>query len=209
MVITIARAFGSGGAEVGRRVASRLGFYYADRQVLSLAAKRLGIGEAELELREERITSLWSDIRDVFALGPAESCYTPPPLRSVSDQEIFDQERRIMKVLARRHDCVIIGRGGRYVFADDPDALHVLLHAPLGARIARVIEVYGVSSEDEAARLIERSDRAREAFRAKMTMEDPWKATHYHLCIDTGGLGLDRAADLVIAGYQARFPAKR
>jgi cytidylate kinase len=204
-VITVARAFGSGGAEVGRIVAARLGFYYADRAVLALAAKRLKLAEVELSLREERIKSLWDDILDTFAIGPVESGYTPPPLHSISDREIFAQESRIMKVLAERQNCVVIGRGGRYVFKDHPRAVHVLLHAPLGLRAARVMRVHGVRSEEEALRMIDDFDRARSAFRAKMTKEDPSLATNYHLCIDTGDMALERVADLIIAYLQAKF----
>jgi len=207
-VITIARAFGSGGADVGRRIASRLGFYYADRSVLALAAKRLGLAEAELSSREERVKSFWEDMMDVFALGPVDGVYTPPPLGRVSDEDIFAQESRIMKGLAERHDCVVIGRGGRYVFEGHPKAFHVLLHAPLDFRVARVMQVYGIRTRDEALRMIDEYDQARTAFRMKMTKEDPWRATNYHLCIDTGGVALERVADIIVAGHQAKFAAR-
>ena len=203
-VITIARTFGSGGADVGRLIASRLGFYYADRAVLALAAKRLKLAEVELSLREERIRSFWDDILYVFALGPMEASLALPPLSSISDQEIFANESRIMEVLAERQDCVVIGRGGRYVFKDHPNAVHVLLHAPLGLRVARVMKAHGVRTEEEARRMIDDRDRARTAFRAKMTKEDPLLATNYHICIDTGEIALERVADLIIAYHKAK-----
>jgi cytidylate kinase len=207
-VITIAREFGSGGAEVGRMIASRLGFYYADRLVLSLAAKRLGLAEVQLSAREERIKSFWDDIRDVFAMGPAEGGYTPPPLDPVSDQEIFAQEGRIMSILAERHDCVVIGRGGRFVFKDHPNALHVLLHAPMEFRVARVMRIYAAPTEEKARRMIDDYDRARAAFRAKMTKEDPYKASNYHICLDTSQLALPQVAELILAYHRARSAAR-
>ncbi len=206
-VITIARTFGSGGAAVGRLLASRLGFHYADRVVLTLAAKRLGLAELELSLREERIQSFWDEIRDVFALGSVEGGYTPPPLDIVSDREIFAQESRIMRSLTERHDCVVIGRGGCFVFKDHPKAVHVFLHAPLRDRVARVMQVHGVTTEKEARRMIDDYDRARSAFRAKLTAEDPGAAANYHLCINTGGVALEQVAEIIRAYYMAKFSA--
>ena len=206
-VITIARTFGSGGAEVGRMIASRLGFYYADKAVLSLAAKRLKLAEGELSLREERLKTFWDDVIDVFSLSSVQSGCTVTNLYPVSDQEIFTQESRIIKFLAERQNCVVIGRGGRYIFENNPKAVHVLLHAPLNSRVARVMKVQGLRSKEEALRIINDCDQARTEFRAKMTKEDPFQATNYHLCIDTGGLALEKAADLIIAYMKAKSKA--
>lgn len=202
-VITISRAFGSGGADVGRILAARLRYRYADRVVLALAARRLGLKEVELSEREERVRSFWDDVRDVFSVGPVER-YTPSPLTAVSDREIFDQERRIMTVLAERHDCVIIGRGSRWVLRDHPRALHVLLHASMRYRTERVMRGLDIRAEEDARRIIEEQDRARNEFRRRMTGEERLLATNYHLCIDTDGLDLERVADLIIAYKGAR-----
>jgi len=197
-VITIARQLGSGGSYVGRVIASRLGFRYADREILARASQKLKLGEVELSLREERAKSYWDEILEVFALGPVEAGYTPPPLQRVADEAIFAEESRIMQALAERHDCVIIGRGGGHLFKDHPRSVHVLLHAPLSFRIARVMQVYGASNEEEAHRMIADSDRNRIAFHAKIVRDDPAKATNYHLCVDTSAVALERTADLIV-----------
>jgi cytidylate kinase len=84
----------------------------------------------------------------------------------------------------------------------------VLLHAPLEFRIARVMKVYRVKTEEAAQRMIEERDKARIAFRAKMTKEDPWDASNYHLSVDTSGLALGQVADLIVACQKARAAAK-
>jgi cytidylate kinase len=207
-VITIARAFGSGGAEVGRRVASRLGFYYADRQLLYFAAKRLHLSDVEVAMREERIQSLWERIRDSFAMATLEGNWMQSLPHPISDEELFAEERSIMRLLASRHDCVIVGRGARFVFRDHPCAVHVLLHSPIAYRVRRVMDAGRIGAEEEAIQKIEEYDQERTVFRRKMTKEDPTQAQNYNLCIDTGGIPLESVADIIIAYYQARLRAE-
>jgi cytidylate kinase len=203
-VITIARQMGSGGSYVGRLTASHLGFRYADREILALAAKRLNLAEADVSWREERVKSQWDSILDVFALGTLDTGYTPPAMFPVPDEEIFAKESLIMRALAQRHDCVVIGRGGRHVFRDHPDAVHVFIHAPESFRIERVMRFYGARTMAQARSMIADSDRARAEFHARMTRADWTRAENYHLCVDTGGVPLEHAAELIIGYFKKK-----
>jgi len=201
-VITIAREFGCGGSYVGHLVASRLGFRYADREVLALASQKLKLDETEVSSREERLKSSWEGVLEIFALGSIDAGYTPPPILPVADEAIFAQEGRIMQALAQEHDCVVIGRGGMHVFRDHPGALHVFLHAPESFRIERVMRLYGARTQAQARSIISESDRDRAAFHARITRSDWARAQNYHLCLDTAAVSLEHAAKLIISCHK-------
>ena len=110
VVITVARQLGSGGSYIGQRVAQRLGYAYIDRQILQQAAIELGVEEAVLEDRDERLQGFWERLLTVFALGPPDGTYTPPP-HLVTDADLIETERHLIPQLATRGPCVLLGHG--------------------------------------------------------------------------------------------------
>ncbi|HEY3282094.1 MAG TPA: cytidylate kinase-like family protein [Armatimonadota bacterium] len=197
-VVALSRQLGSGGSQVGQQIASRLGFRYADREILRQAAEALGTNEEELAGQEERICPLWERLLCVFSPAGPDAAYIPPPPGPPSDARIFTAESEIIRGIADREDCVIVGRGAGYVLRDHPGVVRVLLHAPVEFRIRRVMEVYGVATPDEARSMVEQSDRAREQFRKQMTGADGLRATNYHLCLDTSSIPLPEVTDLAV-----------
>jgi CMP/dCMP kinase len=197
-VVTISRQLGSGGSQVGQIVAARLSYSYADREVLHLAAESLGVDEGELCDREEKLTSIWETMGPPFVYAWPDAPYVAPPVLSVSDDQLYSAERRIIQDLAASGNCVIVGRGGVHILQGHPGAVHVLLHAPIGLRVHRAMEVYEISSEDDALHLVQQSDRARERFFRRMAGHDWMCATNYHLALDTSVVSLDHVAQLIV-----------
>ena len=197
-VVTISRQLGSGGSQIGQIVAARLRFHYADREVLELAAKALGMEERELAERDERLSSLWDSLTPAFVVGWPDAQYLPPPIRVVTDDALFATERRVIRTLASSGDCVIVGRGAVHVLRDDPDAIHVFLHAPVEFRVRRTMEVYEVRTEEDALSRIRESDRSRERFLRRMAGFDWTLATNYHLSLDTSRLSLEQTAQVIV-----------
>ena len=111
--ITIARQLGSGGSELGQRIACRLGFAYLDRQILQQAAEELGMSEAELAHREERIQSFWVRMLEAFSTGCPEYMMSTPPPKIVSDERLIEAEQRVLLRLSTQGSCVVVGRCGR------------------------------------------------------------------------------------------------
>src|SRR6478672_12572484 len=107
--ITIARQMGCGGAYIGQIIARKLGLRYVDREVLHLAAKSLGVAEEAVTASRERLTSFWSRWFSGLTVLPPECAYTPPPLRSFTDEELFHTQVKALKLIAGREDCVIVG----------------------------------------------------------------------------------------------------
>src|SRR5919206_848415 len=87
--VTISRQLGSGGAYVGQVIARRLGLRYVDREVLHLAAQSLNVEDAAVEASSEKLTSFWEKLLGGLTLLPPESPYTPPPVRTFTDEELF------------------------------------------------------------------------------------------------------------------------
>ncbi|MBI3947260.1 MAG: cytidylate kinase-like family protein [Armatimonadetes bacterium] len=205
VVVAISRQLGSGGSEVGQIVAARLGCKYVDREVLRLAAEALGMDEEELSRREERIQGFWERLAAVLSTSTTpDEPYSPPPIRPVPDQRIFALESDIIKALAERKDCVIVGRGATEVLRGHPGLTTVLLHAPVEYRVRRVVETYRVSSNELARIMVEGSDQIRGRFIREMTHRDWMCATQYDLCLNTSILPLEQVADVIVGVVTAR-----
>ena len=196
--ITISRQFCCGGATIGHIVASKMGFYYADREVLHLAAESLGVPVEEISWRDERLASTWDRITELFTFGLPDATYTAPPFRTVTDEHLFGLEGKIIKELAERKDCVVVGRGGLHVLRDHPGAVHVFLHAPVEYRVKLAIEAYHAKTEEQAAFLIQESDRARQTYLARMAKYDWLRSSNYHLTLDTSVIPPEKTAEVIV-----------
>lgn len=196
--ITIARQLGSGGTYLGQLIASSFGLKYIDREVLHLCAEEFGYDEQELEARQERVSSFWEKLWQGLSLGRAEVPYVPPPLRPLSDKDLFDKQTEIMKELAKDTDCVIVGYGGAHILPSHPGKVNIFCHAPLSFRVRRVMELYHAQTEEEARRMILESDEMRKRYFMEMAGKDWVCAEIYHLSIDTSLLPLQELAELLI-----------
>jgi cytidylate kinase len=198
VAIVISRQMGAGGAELGQRLARRLGYVYLDRAILQMVADRIGITDAELEHWDEQVSRFWDRLAETFARGSLDVTYSPPPLSSgVRDRNLFQLESEVIREAASLRNVVVIGRCGFHVLRDHPRLVSVLLHAPLAARIPRVMRARNLTDKAEATVLIERTDAERERFLRLSTGETPGDARCYHLCINTGRVGLDIAEEAV------------
>jgi cytidylate kinase len=189
---------GSGGSYLGRLIASQMSLKYVDREVLHLAAEEFGCEEEDLAGRAERISSFWERILHGLSLGPPEIRYVPPPPRSITDEQLFEKQTEIMKEIAKKNDCVIVGWGGVHVLPPHRGKFNIFCHAPTRARIKRVMKIYKVQDEEEARAMIEESDEMRKRYIFEMTGKDWACAENYHLSVDTSLLPLPKIAEFVV-----------
>lgn len=193
--ITIARQMGCGGAYVGQIIARHLGLRYVDREVLHLAARSLGVEDAAVEASSEKLTSFWEKFFSGLTVLPPESPYTPPPVRTFTDEELFQRKVEALKLIAAAEDCVIVGYGAAFVLPRHSRTVNLYFHAPLKFRLRRLMEVYNLSDRHEAGRMIKESDEMRRKYFARMTDMDWTCADNYHLCIDTSIYPLPELAE--------------
>jgi cytidylate kinase len=196
--ITISRQLGCGGSYIGQLIAKRLGIKYVDREVLRLAAKEFGCDEEDVAARQERVASFWERVFSGLSFWTPDGPYTPPPLRNFSDRELFDKQTEILKRIAARHDCVVIGWAGVFVLPRHHGSFSVFCHAPEPFRVRRTMEVYKARTKEEARAMIEESDDMRTRYFAEMTGHDWTEARNYNLAVDTSIMPLEQTAELII-----------
>ena len=183
-VITIARQFGSGGRIVAQKVASALNIPFYDKAVIDLAAKETGFSHEFIRQVEQKRTSSF-----LYTL------YLNTHSLPVTDQ-VFIAESDIIRQLADKGPCVIVGRCGDYLLRNHEGLLSVFIHAPLDERIFRAKEAYKIDAPDLRAYVL-KQDKQRASYYEHFT-DNLWgRAENYHLSINST-IGLDNVVDLIL-----------
>ncbi len=202
-VITISRLYGSGGSDVAARVAESLGWSLLDNSVVDAVASRLGITPAEVAAREERSPSLVERLVDTMALGSQEwFLQLGASKRGPTEEQLVEVTRHIVEEALARGPGVVVGRGAQSMLAARTDALHVFCYSPRSALIARSMARDGVS-EEAAAKLVDDTNSQREQW-VRKHFDRTWREhSNYHLTVNTEWLGIEGAADIVVAAARA------
>ncbi len=189
-IITISRQIGSGGRSAGRLLAEMLEVPFYDRAIVDLAAKESGMDAEFIENGEQMITS--SMLFNVAAMGYGG--YFTDAGNTLTDK-IYMAESKVIKSIADKGPCVIVGRCADYVLRDY-DCLNVFMYADMKTRTERLMEERKITLK-EAEKLIKTSDKRRSRHYEHYTGR-PWgKMTNYHLCIDGGKTGYELAAKII------------
>lgn len=195
-VITIGRQYGSGGREIGKKIADLLGISYYDDELISLAAKNSGINSETLSDVDEKATnSLLYTLAMGGSLfgGNAALAYEMP----INDK-LYLAQSDIIKELAQKEPCVIIGRCADYVLKEYPSTINIFIYADLEKRAVRVAKNRNIP-EAKAKDIIIKTDKQRANYYNYYTSQKWGRIENYDLCIDSGRLSLDKAAEAVVA----------
>lgn len=207
--VTIARKKGSGGSYVGRAIAQRLGLPFVDQEVVTRAADALGVAENEVEANCERVSGFWERLLSPLTMLAPDSTYTPPPVRSYSDTELFQAQVDALRCIAKDRDCVIMGYGGAFVLPHHDRMVNLYFHAPVESRVRRVMQMYRIENEDEARRAVAESDAHRKKWFLHMTGRDWACADNYDLAVDTSLFPLDELADKIVHFVERKVASGR
>ena len=201
--VTISREYGSGGGEIARRVAQRLGWQLVDHEIVVRIATELGVSEEEAEAHDEYSESVASRIlNSLQAMQPAMFAISPPP--TVTNAEGYQEalNRVVEGAMATGH-VVIVGRGSQVLLHQYRDVLHLRIVAPLEQRIIYVMRREGVNHE-EARNRIEVKEQDRVRYLQKVHNQHPDDAHLYDLTINTSIFSLDQAVDLIVMALQEK-----
>ncbi len=189
-IITIGREFGSGGHEVGRRLAAELGYKLYDKELLKMMAQESNISEKVLEDYDEKNTGslLYSIMMDVY---PSMN-YVGNTLQRQIYQAQYDTIRRI----GEKGDCVIVGRGADYILRDLPHLTSVFIRASEEFRIGRVAEYEHVSPQ-KAKELITKADKKRASYYNFQTEKKWGHVSSYNLALDASDIGIDGCVNVI------------
>ena len=194
-VITIGREFGSGGHEIGMKLAEKLGIKCYDKELLELAAKESGLCEELFASQDEKPTNsfLYSLVMDTYSFGYSSSGFSDMPM----NHKIFLAQFDAIKKLAGEGPCVMVGRCADYALADWNDCFSIFVHADLDWRINRIASKHGKTPK-EAKDMITKTDKSRASYYNYYTNKKWGAARSYNLCIDSGKLGIDYATEAII-----------
>ena len=195
LVIAISREYGSGGREIGERLAEELGIAYYDKLLLNRIAEESGLdGDVVADFDEKPLRPLLLNPNAFFCATDLEH-----PVAS----RIYRTEVDILRSIADESSCVIVGRCADYVLAGHPDLVSLFVSAPMEARVARVMR-RNTLSESEARSRIARVDKNRASYYRYFTDENWGMARNYDLCINSGDLDATRAVSIVRCFLDAR-----
>lgn len=203
-IVTISRMFGSGGSQVAQRVADALGWDLLDNRVVDAVAERMGVSRAEVSEHEERVPSLVERLAAALTLSVPEMLPVADTTLPLTEERIVAMTKTVIEEAVQTGDAVLVGRGAQCLLAHRSDALHVFCYAPMAALAAYVMSDRGVSHE-EAVRVVEATNHQREQY-VKQHFHREWRAEeNYDLCVNTGTLGIEGAAQVVIQLARERF----
>ena len=190
-VITISREFGSGGREIGKRVAEKLGYKFFDAEIIDEVVRSSGISKEIVEKYDEYATYK-NSLLYTIAVNSGGDSYN----RLSIANRVQIAQAEVIKKIAEEGRCVIIGRGADYVLREREDCLHVFIRADIAHRVKRVTEIYGdIGKKPEA--YLEDKDTRRRVFYRSFTMREWGVIDNYNLVLDSGLIGLDNCADVI------------
>lgn len=197
-VITISREFGSGGREIGKLLAEELGFHYYDSELIRLAAEKSGYTPEFVEQNEQTLKN--PVLHDFFAwyAGPLEQEELPK-----ADQ-LFKMEASLIRELAQKDSCIIVGRLANYILKDMPAAYHVFVNADKDAEAARVSDRDHISIKAAAAK-VEKVNHERAVHCKHFTKTDWGNVKNYDLCIKSDDFGVADTAQIIGKLFQKKM----
>ena len=191
LIITIGRQFGSGGREIGKRLADLFGIAYYDKELINEASKSSGLSTEYFEKADERAPSALLNSFSINWLTGAGGIWGDGGL---SNEYIFKFQSDVIRQLAETQSCVIVGRCADYILRQYPRCYNVFIHAPLEDRIERIISRSQGMTRKEAIELAEKKNKLRASYYNFYTDKGWGVASSYDLSIDSSILGSEETA---------------
>ena len=192
-VITISRQFGSGGRTIGKKVAEKLGIPYYDKELVDQVAKESGFSHEFIEEIGE-----YASVTSSFLFNIAVSAH---PMGLIDTMSVSDKlyvcQTNVIRDLAAKGPCVIVGRCADYILRDRKDCLHVFICSDMASRARRIVERYGQTQKAPEKRLAEK-DQKRKVYYKNYTGRVWGQAQNYDICLNSGALGVDTCADMIV-----------
>lgn len=202
-IITIGRQYGSGGHDIGKKLAEELNIPFYDRELLERAAKDSGLCQEIFESHDEKPTNsfLYSLVMDTYSMGYPSAAFAEMPL----NHKIFLAQFDAIKAIAKEGPCVIVGRCADYALSDFPNVVNVFLYADMQDRIVRIARRHDLT-DAKAKDLIVKTDKRRASYYNYYTSKKWGEASGYDICLNTATLGIDGTIHVIkeFAAYKEK-----
>ena len=199
-IITISRQFGSGGREVGEKLAKDLGIPFYDKELIEIAAKESGM-DPELFVEDDTRTSLGFHL--IGALGYSLG----GPLSTITELSLNDRlylvQSQVIEQVAQEGPCVIVGRCADFVLKGRKNVIKVFIYADLDERKQRIEHVYK-EAKGKALDKIEKTDKQRASYYEHYTGKKFGEMTNYDMCLNSSLIGIDGCVDIIKTLYKEK-----
>ena len=190
-IITIGREYASGGREIGKLVAETLGIPFYNKEILHMAAENLKMSAEDVKFADE--TAANSLLYSMSLMSNLSTSVSLP----INDR-IYIEEREIIKTLAQKGPCVIVGRCADNILKGiRDDVLNVFIYADSDARVKRAIDEYGENPDDVYA-VLRKHDKKRSTYYNLNTGQKWGAKDNYDLCLNSANIGIEMCAKLIV-----------
>ncbi|HEX6895248.1 MAG TPA: cytidylate kinase-like family protein [Bryobacteraceae bacterium] len=194
-IVTIEREYGSGAANIARKLAERMGWTLWDQALTDEIARLMDCPSQTVVEREERRDTLTYRLFKSFMRGSFEGSVNAPRLKMVDADCIREVAQRLVIDIAQKGNAVIVGRGAAYYLHDRADALHIFIYAPFEEKVHRLISTG--KTENEAVELVETVDQERSEYIQKYFNIEWPSREFFHLMINSG-IGEEMAIETIL-----------
>ncbi len=193
-IITIGRQYGSGGREIGQKLATQLGIKCYDSELLSIASRESGLCEEVFKAHDEKPTNsfLYSLVMDTYHPYGSGGMIDVP-----LSQKIFLAQFEAIKNIAKKESCVFVGRCADYALQDDYNILSVFITSDMDSKVERICKRNNVTPS-KAREMIIKTDKKRAGYYNYYTNKKWANSSSYDLCINSGKTGIENAVRLII-----------
>lgn len=190
IVVTVSREYGSGGRYVAKLLSEKLGVKFYDKEIVTKLAEETGLSEEYIEENEQK-RGILSTLENDQVTGLS------------SKDELFIKETELIKKLARKDSCVIVGRCADFILKNNRNVVKVFVYSDMEDKIKRATKFYGLDKE-KAEKEIKNIDKQR-ANHYKYYTEREWKEySNYDICINSDTFGVEKSADIIYDMIQNR-----
>ena len=190
--ITIGRQFGSGGREIGKKIAETLGIDYYDKELLAIAAKESGLSHQFLQNYDEKPTNSF-----LYSLVMGQQNLLGGVQGTTVEQLAAKAQRDAVLSVAEKGSCVIVGRCADYILRDRPGLVRIFICSDWDWRIEHICDRDGVTPK-EAEEKMRKMDKSRASYYSFHTDRSWSSAGTYDLCLNSAKLGIDGTAETIL-----------
>ena len=197
LIITIGRQFGSGGRDIGEKVAEYFNIPFYDKELVELAAQKSNISKEALKEVDEHATNsfLYSLASGNYSMrGINAPIYYEMPI----NDKLFIAQADVIKEVAKRGSCVIVGRCADYVLENENvDVLSVFVYGSVDYRAKRVMSALDITQAKAKDKVL-KTDKQRRTYYDYYTSKNWGVMSNYDLCIDAEKFGIEETANMII-----------
>ena len=190
VLISISREYGSGGRYIGRMIAEKLGIHFYDKDLIIKLAEKTGLSEEYIADNEEKRGAL-PDFHNGYYAGPT------------GGDELFIKEAQIIKEVADKGSCVIIGRCADYLLEGRKNLIKIFVYSTMKDKVSRAVTYYGIES-DKVGKEIRKKDKQRAAHYEHYTGRSWADKTNYDIYVNSGFLGAEKTAEFICSIVQEK-----